>query len=242
MLTSLIIPTKNEEEYIPILLESIKNQGLAPNELEVIVSDNYSTDKKRQIARNYGSIVVDGGHQRVGRNNGARIARGEILIFKDADGPLPDNFLIPALREFNERKLDVAGTLHYPISTKKGFTTLRHKLYIEFFSNRSIQAAENTNSPLMMNCMFVRNLVHRAIGGFDETIEFGEDSEYAKRVKRAGGSFGILKTAGRVGHSMRRFEEREINALLKNIYFNAGRSLGHEFRKDKSLISYQDKK
>ena len=71
MILSIIIPTYNEEEYLPVLLESIKEQSF--DDYEVIVADANSTDKTREIAKEYGCIVVDGGLPAVGRNNGARI-------------------------------------------------------------------------------------------------------------------------------------------------------------------------
>ena len=90
----------------------------------------------------------------------------------------------------------------------------------------------------MQNCMFARKEVHEAIDGFDETIEFGEDDEYAKRAVERGYRFGILETPGKIGFNMRRFEENELKILLKNVYFNVGRRLGHEFRRGKSKIKY----
>ena len=79
MIFSIIIPTYNEEEYLPVLLESIKKQDF--DDYEVIVADANSTDRTREIAEEYGCIVVDGGLPGVGRNNGARVAKGEYLLF-----------------------------------------------------------------------------------------------------------------------------------------------------------------
>ena len=75
MILSIIIPTYNEEEYLPVLLESIKKQNF--NDYEVIVADANSTDRTREIAKEYGCLIVDGGLPAVGRNNGAKVAKGE---------------------------------------------------------------------------------------------------------------------------------------------------------------------
>ena len=75
MILSIIIPTYNEEEYLPVLLDSIKSQSF--DDYEIIVADANSTDKTREIAESYGCIVVAGGLPAVGRNNGAKIAKGE---------------------------------------------------------------------------------------------------------------------------------------------------------------------
>lgn len=236
MLISIIIPTYNEQKNLPELLNSIIKQNT--KNLEVIVADKYSTDGTRKIARDYGCRIVEGGTPAEGRNNGAKYSFGDILIFKDGDSPLPDNFMNPAIKEFNERELDVAGTLQYPLSTKNGFTALRHRLYLEFFTNKSLLKTQNTANPLLMHCIFTKRKVHETIGGFDEELEFGEDSNYAKRAKKAGYKFGILESCGKVGMNMRRFEEKEFKTLLKNFYFNVGRAMGHEFRINNTNIKY----
>lgn len=79
MIFSIVIPTYNEEEYLPKLLESIKMQSY--DDYEIIVADANSNDRTREIAEEYGCIVVDGGLPAVGRNNGAKVAKGEIILF-----------------------------------------------------------------------------------------------------------------------------------------------------------------
>ena len=88
MILSIIIPTYNEEEYLPVLLESIKKQSF--KDYEIIVADANSTDRTREIAESYGCIVVDGGLPAAGRNNGAKVATGEYLLFLDSDLELTD--------------------------------------------------------------------------------------------------------------------------------------------------------
>lgn len=109
MILSIIIPTKNEEKHLPHLLRSIKKQTLPRADYEVIVADNKSTDKTREMALEYGSRITGGGLPAKGRNRGARAAKGEILLFLDADVRLADrNFLKKAIAEFKRRRLDVA--------------------------------------------------------------------------------------------------------------------------------------
>ena len=226
---SIIIPAKNEERYLSRLLDSIRMQNV--KNLEIIVADAASIDKTAEIASAYGCRIVEGGKPSVGRNNGAKYSFGDMLIFKDADSPFPSNFLIPAINEFNERKLDVAGTLQHAFTEKNGFAKFRYDIYMQLV-NLFLKSAQYTKRPLMQNCMFARKEIHEKIGGFNENIEFGEDSEYAKRAKNMGYNFGILKSCGKTWFSIRRFEKNEIKILLKTVYFNAGSALGHEFRKD----------
>ena len=104
---SIITPTLNEEEFLPKLLKSIKKQKF--KDYEIIVADAGSVDKTRKIAKKLGSGVVKGGLPAVGRNEGAKAAKGELLLFLDADVILPEKFLEKAIREFEKRNLDVAS-------------------------------------------------------------------------------------------------------------------------------------
>ena len=104
---SIIIPTKNEEKYLPRLLQSLKNQTVQP--LEIIVADAKSEDLTVKIARDFGAKIVKGGRPAVGRNSGAKIARGDIFMFIDADIVLEDEKTLEnAYKEFEERQSDVS--------------------------------------------------------------------------------------------------------------------------------------
>jgi glycosyltransferase involved in cell wall biosynthesis len=232
---SIIIPTKNEERYLPKLLDSIKLQCLS--DLEIIVSDAHSIDKTRDIALGYGCRIVDGGEPSFGRNNGAKYSKGEMLIFIDADSIFPPYFLKKGLQEFYDRNLDVAGTLQAPIPTGRKIKDIQYKFFIEL-ANKFMKLTQYTKRPFMQSCMFAKKEIHEKLGGFDEELVFGEDSDYAKRAKTtAKGKFGILETPGKVWFNMRRFENEGIKVTLKNVYFITSKFLGYEFRKD-SRIKY----
>lgn len=87
---SIIIPALNEEKFIPLLLESIKKQDF--QDYEIIVADAGSKDKTVEISKNYNAAIVMGGLPAKGRNEGAKIARGDLFLFLDADVILPEYF------------------------------------------------------------------------------------------------------------------------------------------------------
>ena len=221
---SIIIPTKNEEECLQKLLDSIKMQNL--KDIEIIIADADSTDKTREIAKKYYCKIVKGGMPAKGRNEGAKQSNGENFVFIDSDVILPDGFLKAALKEFNERNLDIAGTLQFPISTGNRLKDLEYRI-IYTIGNRWMKRMENTKKPYMQMCMFVKKEIHKKIGGFNEKIIYAEDSEYAKRASK-NGKFGILR-AGKIMNSPRRFEREGLKFFLKLTYFNIGRFFGHEF-------------
>jgi glycosyltransferase involved in cell wall biosynthesis len=88
---SLIVPVYNEEEYLPILLDSVEEARerfiFGPSLIEVIIADNGSTDNTTIIAGQRGCLTVHEERRIIAavRNTGARVAQGEILAFTDAD-------------------------------------------------------------------------------------------------------------------------------------------------------------
>jgi glycosyltransferase involved in cell wall biosynthesis len=112
---SIVIPTFNEERYLPALLESIKKQSF--KDYEIIVADNFSIDSTRKIALDYGCRVVDGGWPAAARDRGAASAKYDIL-FLDSDVVLPAGFLAEFTDEIHKKILDVCTCSVLPISSK----------------------------------------------------------------------------------------------------------------------------
>lgn len=194
---SIIIPTYNEEKYLPKLLECIKKQ--AYKDYEIIVADANSRDKTRQIAKKYGCMIAKGGSPPVGRNNGAKKAKGDILLFLDADAQFNEDFLKNAVNEFKERKLDVAGCYVHPLSNN-----IIDKIFFGIF-NLWISATQFFYPNASGSGIFCKKRLHRRVNGFDEKIRLSEDMDYAKRCGKYG-RFGIIKSA-KSYVATRRFEK-----------------------------------
>lgn len=85
-LLSVVIPTYNEEKDISDCIQSLLVQTYP--RVEIIVVDDGSSDKTREIIKRFKKVrLIEGEHRGPGfsRNKGARLARGEILVFVDAD-------------------------------------------------------------------------------------------------------------------------------------------------------------
>ena len=217
MKISIIIPTYNEEEYLPKLLESIKSQDFT--DYEVIVADAQSIDNTREIAEEYGCIVVEGGLPGPGRNRGAEAAKGEILLFLDSDLELTENYLSNVIEEFESEDLGIAITQMTPLSEKK-----RDK-YLHDLANWFMIAVENIK-PHGAGCYGIisRKELHDECEGFDENLSFGEDTDYIERLAEIS-EFKVLRNA-RIGVSTRRLEEEGLYTLLKQY----GKSTVNDFR------------
>lgn len=174
MKISVIIPTLNEEKYLPKLLGDLKKQTF--DDFEVIVTDAFSKDKTRKIAESYGAKVVDGGMPAVARNAGAKVARGDFLYFLDADVRLKKDFLQKSFNEIQERFLDLATCELVPISD-----LLIDKVFHRV-SNIFVKLQQYSDPIISGCCILVSRRLFEKIGGFDEKLKLAEDHNFAKRA------------------------------------------------------------
>jgi len=195
---SIIIPTLNEEKFLPFLLDSIRKQDFN-KKYEIIIADAESQDKTREIAKNYGGKVVEGGLPARGRNRGVKVAKGDLFLFLDADVILPENFLKNALSEFEERNLDIATFILNPQSKKR-----TRKFLFNVFYNWPILIFERILSHASQ-AILVKKDVFQKLGGFDESIKFAEDHSFVRKAKKIG-SFGILRST-KIFSSLRRLKK-----------------------------------
>jgi len=204
---TIVIPVKNEETVLPCLLESIRRQTLQPR--EIIVADAGSTDRTCEIAARYGARVVEGGLPGPGRNQGARVAQTDLILFLDADVELRDpEFLERSVGEMLERKLDLATCDVFPLSD----AWIDHVLHTAYNVYARVWGDVFPHAPGF--CMFVRRSTHESIGGFDEAVVFCEDHDYARRASKVG-SFGFLR-ATKIPVSIRRLDrDGRVNIAIK---------------------------
>lgn len=228
MILSIIIPTYNEEEYLPVLLESIKQQDFS--DYEIIVADADSKDNTVKIAEEYGCIVVEGGMPAVGRNNGAKVAKGDYLLFLDSDLKLTEDYLAKVIYEFKMERLGIAITQMKPLS-KKTEDKLLHDL-----ANLFMISVEKIK-PHGAGCygIIAKRELHERCGGFNEELTFGEDTEYIERLAKKE-RFKVLRNA-KIGVSTRRLEEKGLATLAKQY----GKSTVNDFlgiRTEASDLNY----
>ncbi len=193
-LLTIIIPTLNERTYLPGLLTALDNQSQKAD--EIIVADAGSDDGTAELAKKRGARVIRGGMPAVGRNAGAREAKGRYLLFLDADVVPPPDFIANLVSEFEERNYDVATCFISALEDHPLDRAICHGTNLYF---RVIQPV-SPHAPGF--CILSKRAKHEELGGFDETLALSEDIDYARRAKRIG-RFGFI-TRTRIPVSMRR--------------------------------------
>ncbi|MBQ6219482.1 MAG: glycosyltransferase [Methanosphaera sp.] len=204
MKISIVIPTYNEEEVLPNILTSIQRQNF--DDLEVIIADAHSTDKTLDIAKSYGCKIVPGGLPAEGRNNGAKVAQGELLLFLDADSVLTNNYITSAIEEFELNNLGIAITQIVPLE-KSFINQISHE-----FANYMTKKI-STIKPHGAGCygILTYKSLHEQVNGFDEKLDFGEDTDYIERIGKIS-RFKVLEKP-RLLISTRRLEEEGLKEL-----------------------------
>lgn len=227
-LLSVVIPTLNEEKYLPRLLNSLKAQTFQG--FEVIVADAGSKDKTVTMAKEYGCRVTLGGRPGKGRNRGAKLARGDLILFLDADVVLPrKDFLEEVLGEFKKRGLDIAGFLLTP-QTKKMADFFILETYNHFSKMTQFF------SPHTAGGILVKKAIHQKINGFNQKIKVAEDHDYVKRAGKEG-KFRLLKSV-KLPFSMRRYDrEGRFRLVTKCLLIEGHRVFFGEIRSD--LFNYR---
>lgn len=206
---TVVVPALNEEQRLPLLFDALERQTRRPD--QVVIADAGSTDDTRVVAVAHGATVVAGGRPAAGRNAGAAVATGDLLLFLDADDELDDDFIASALEEFADRRLAVATSFVEPIERdpRNIFATEVVNLYLDVMQYVAPHAPGF--------CILVRRDVHEVIDGFDETVVLAEDHDYVQRAAEHG-KFRVLQSTS-VATSMRRIEKEGLVRLaFKYLY------------------------
>jgi glycosyltransferase involved in cell wall biosynthesis len=199
---SVIIPAHNEEDYLEQTLAALNRQDYPA--VEIIVVANGCEDRTAEVARGrcHRLIVLSQKSLGVARNLGARMAKGALLVFLDADTLLdPDGLRIIA-EKFSRN--EAAGTVRGEPDSKRlayrmiyGLKNLTHRTRLHDGSSGVI---------ICWRKHFVR------LGGFDERLEMRENSELIRRLKRFGRYRYIHATTAIT--SMRRYERRGVGRTV----------------------------
>lgn len=173
---SVIIPTYNMGKTLGKALESIYKNNF--KDFEVIVVDDGSTDNTRELIKNYPVryvLLEDNKGPSFARNKAARLARGDILLFTDADMEVKENLLRYVDEQFKTSDYDViTGAFAKEPKIKNIFL-----LFISTLSNYNYSRSSFVFSTHLAG---IRKKAFDELKGFDERYKVVEDFEFSQRL------------------------------------------------------------
>lgn len=183
-LVSVIVTTKNEEDVLGKLLKSVKKQSY--KNIEIIVVDNFSSDNTPEIAKTFTKKVYQKGPERSAqRNFGANKARGEYLLFLDADMEFTPGVVEECVDIISQgSKMAAAAILEESIASR---FWEKAKAFERSFYN--LEGDELTDA-----ARFFKKDILFKMGGYDEKITGPEDWDLTERLKKKGYKIGIVSS------------------------------------------------
>ncbi len=233
---SVVIPTLNEEKFLPKLLDDLSRQ--TEKDFEVIISDGYSKDKTKKVVNEFKRRLNIKFYQTklknvaAQRNYGAVKSTGDYLVFLDADTRVNKPFLKKIKKIIFKRK----GLIFIP----HFLPDRKYKQYKSLFDLLNILVEFSQNLPkrfsLGGNMIIERNFFD-IVGKFDEKLFMAEDHELIQRISQWGVEIKFIKEA-KTYFSLRRMKkEGKVKYFYKYFVATAQRIFKGEI-KDK-IYDYQ---
>lgn len=201
-LVSVIIPTYNSEKTIDLCLDSIIEQSY--RNTEIIIVDNFSKDGTEKISKKYDITFkqIDCSRTRA-RNIGSKISHGSFLLHIDSDMELGENVIMECLLKIE----DGSDAVIIPeINVGDGFwTKCKQFEKLICMGEYGYEGARFTKKELFLE-----------VGGYDESLEAGEDFDLHFRLINSGAKSG--HTHSSINHHIEGLSFSEI--LKKNIYYS----------------------
>lgn len=241
LLFSVCLYTRNRARLLIQALESVCVQTLPPEQYEVIVVDNGSTDDTRSVVEGFTGRIHNlryfyearAGSGRA-RNRGWQEAIGEVAAFIDDDGKAPANWLRVAAQVFTDYAPDLFGGPIQPF-----YQTSKPKWFKDQYGVLSTGGAArwlvSQDEYLYGSNLFVRRGVLLALGGFDERlgmkgsrIGYGEETVLIRSARHLSPAIRIYYEPELVAYHLVRPEKMRFVWQLRH-RFAQGRDGYHIF-------------
>ena len=189
---SVIIPCYNYGRFLPDAVNSVLGQKKDGLTVEIIVVDDGSTDDTAAVAQRLGSsiqyIYQENQGPSAARNSGIRIARGDYLVFLDADDLLTAGTLISHLDNFAAHpELDVSVCLSLQTFENKDGSAANY-LWPLKCAHLDMHLCHSNISPI--HTFMLRAHVAQDLGFFDPDLRACEDQDYWLRCAALGKRIG----------------------------------------------------
>jgi len=196
---TIVVPCKNEENYISYLLEHLKNQSIG--DTRIIIAD-CSTDNTREVINsNKGDLnveIIDGGLVSIAKNNGAKLVTTPYVLFIDSDVRFfSDTVISDSVVEMESNNLDLIGLYIKCYDNSK-------RAKIGFMIFNFINNIMKYKVPFAVGAfMLTRKDRFDEFGGFSELYETSEDFFLSKQYDPK--KFKLVKHY--FGQDSRRFQK-----------------------------------
>ena len=217
MKLSVVIPTKNEEANIGACLDAFASFR---NEIELIVVDNSSPDRTREIAAAKGAkVFVQGPERCAQRNRGWREATGDYVLFVDADMIVPEATIKEILG------ITGGGAFYIPeVRSGSGLRLKARNFERSFYDGTCIDGLR-----------VVRRDGLEKVGGYDENLVACEDWDLDRRLIAAGARTSITH-----GHLIHNEARQNLSLFLrKKAYYSTSVDAYRAKWKDDSVCRRQ---
>lgn len=201
---SVIIPTLNEEHYLPHLLDNLSQQTF--RDFETIVVDAKSADQTCTKAKAYHSrlphlsvLTSTRRHVSAQRNLGAGKARGEYLVFMDADNRLPSYFLEGLHYRLLSSPTDLFTTWCMADSDVAAERTIATAINLVIEAGKFVELEGALGA--LIGC---HQKVFQKGKKFDPKLGFAEDADFIRQNVRLNYSFTVFRDPQFV-YSLRRY-------------------------------------
>jgi glycosyltransferase involved in cell wall biosynthesis len=200
MRISFVVPAYNEEAYLPACLDSIlaQTRSLPAGSTEIIVVNNASTDRTREVALQYPGVrVVDETRKGLtfARQAGFAASTGDLIANVDSDSRLTPDWLAEVLNTFGEADakpgkqplVALSGpVLYYDLNPRQRL--LVHVFYLIGWATYAMNRYVLRVGSMVQGGNFVTSRqALLQIGGFNTDISFyGEDTDIARRLNEVG--------------------------------------------------------
>ncbi len=197
---SVIIPVRNESKNISELLKCLKHQSYTVD--EIICVDDESSDNTKEVVSGFKDVVLVSSNARccingkaVACQKGADIAKGELLLFLDADVRLSTNAIKILLAQYDKDRQTISVQPYHTIG--KWYENISYFFnMIQLGSNGSSCAVKLDVAGLYGPVILMEKRVYNAIGGHRCAVDsIVDDMELGKQLTRLGYKF-CVKTGG----------------------------------------------
>ncbi len=193
MKLSFVIPAYNEEAYIGKCLDSVLSQiERGDYDTEIIVVNNASTDKTKEIAESFKGVKVVNETKKglvPARQAGFKASKGELIANLDADTILLDGWIDRVINEFsnNDDLVALSGPFIYYDLPKLTNIMVKTFFLVGTMGNAFNQKVMKKGTMLQGGNFVLRREALEKIGGYNMDLNFfGEDIDVAKRIGKVG--------------------------------------------------------